>query len=320
MLAGGIAGAGLLAAGGWYFIARRRVPQAREVMQLEGHVGTIQHVALSPDEPLVLSAGDDGTARVWGLSDGRLMRILTGHTKVVTRGAFVPNDRRRVLTASLDETVRLWDLDTGRADWVFDQTKKAFTALGVSPDGQRVMAGGPKAVDLEVSTGGMVWERSVGSKGASWVGWSPDSQLAAAGSGEVILVWPADGNHEGKRLAGHPLPIEVAGFSADGRRMAAGGVGRTATVWDVPSGAVVARYGLPHRLYRVVPAGNDGFEFVLHGDDDPRLTVYDPAAGRAVAEVVSPAGVLWGCEITQDFKRMVTGGIDGVVRVWELPG
>ncbi|MBX9580580.1 MAG: protein kinase [Gemmataceae bacterium] len=316
VLAAGATGAGLVAAGGWYFIARRRVPRAEVVLRLEGHAGPVQHVALSPDERTLLSSGDDGTARVWDLGDGRLLGTLAGHDTAVIRGVFLP-DGRRVLTASQDKTVRLWDLETRTPVRDYAGAAEGVVTLAVSRDGRRLMSGGPAVVEWEVETGRVARRRPVG-RGASWVGWSPDGRrAAAAGSERVIYVWAADGDREVVRLEPHPHAIEVARFSADGRRVAAGGVGPTATVWDVDARAAT-RYDLPHRLYRAVPSG-DGFRFVLN-DDHSRLMLYNPEADRAMAEVVSPGGVLWGCEITRDHKRMVTGGIDGVVRVWELPG
>jgi hypothetical protein len=110
----------------------------------------------------------------------------------------------------------------------------------------------------------------------------------------------------------------MVGVSADGTRLIAGGVGPVATVWDLAALAPVARNDLPHRLYRAIPCGG-GFLGVLN-DDRSGLVLYDLAAGRAVARAEGPGGVLWGCELTRDRRGMVTGGVDGVVRVWALPG
>jgi WD40 repeat protein len=60
----------------------------------------------SPDGTRILTASDDGTARVWH-PDGGLLTTLEGHNDGVRSAVFSP-DGTRILTASNDNTARLW--------------------------------------------------------------------------------------------------------------------------------------------------------------------------------------------------------------------
>ena len=69
--------------------------------------------SFSPDGTRIVTAPDDGTARIWDAADGHEIVKLKGHDKVVTFAAF-GRDGRYVVTTSLDNTARVWDAADGR--------------------------------------------------------------------------------------------------------------------------------------------------------------------------------------------------------------
>ena len=70
----------------------------------EGHLGSIDPSAFSPDGTRVVMASENNTARILDATTWRDIAILSGHS-----AAFNP-DSRRVVTASDDGTVRIWDV------------------------------------------------------------------------------------------------------------------------------------------------------------------------------------------------------------------
>jgi hypothetical protein len=80
--------------------------------RLTGHTGGVLSVAVTADGRTAVSAGDDGTVRVWDLTTGTETRALTGHTDWV-RSVAVTADGRTAVSAGDDGTVRVWDLTTG---------------------------------------------------------------------------------------------------------------------------------------------------------------------------------------------------------------
>lgn len=66
----------------------------------------------TPDGRYVVSAGPDGTVRVWGAVFGEQVRILTGHRGAVETCAVSP-DGRYIASGGSDRTVRIWDLADG---------------------------------------------------------------------------------------------------------------------------------------------------------------------------------------------------------------
>ena len=89
---------------------------------LTGHTGAVHAVAVGalPDgTPVIVSGGDDGTARVWRLADGAPVgEPLRGHdggVSAVAVGA-LPDGTPVIVSGSSGGTVRVWRLADGTPD------------------------------------------------------------------------------------------------------------------------------------------------------------------------------------------------------------
>jgi WD40 repeat protein len=76
---------------------------------LRGHQLSIWSAAFSPDDQFIVTASEDGTARVWELLTGQTVAIFRGHTARVASAAFSP-DGHSITTASADGTARIWEV------------------------------------------------------------------------------------------------------------------------------------------------------------------------------------------------------------------
>lgn len=78
---------------------------------LEGHDRGVTWVACHPTQPLIATASDDKTIKLWRVSGGVGWEIdtLRGHTDEVTSVVFHQNS---IISCATDETVRVWDLET----------------------------------------------------------------------------------------------------------------------------------------------------------------------------------------------------------------
>ena len=118
---------------------RRALAASRFRSLLRGHQGLVTSAAFSPDGALVVTAGDDGTARVWNAATGRTLQVLRGGPGPVERAVFAP-DGTRVLTIGAAGTVRLWRVGSGPALLRTDAGAGGVAAF--SPDGRLLVTGG----------------------------------------------------------------------------------------------------------------------------------------------------------------------------------
>jgi WD40 repeat protein len=113
------------------------VESGEQELVLSGHAQAIgfqfSTVSFSPDGAQILTAGADGTARLWSAHDGSELAVLKGQGATVSDAVFSP-DGNRVVTASQDGTIQLWSAD-GSIIAAIEGHSEAVVRVAFSPDG-----------------------------------------------------------------------------------------------------------------------------------------------------------------------------------------
>jgi Tol biopolymer transport system component len=287
---------------------------------LTGHEGSVEYVAWSPDEQRIVTAGSDGTARVWDAESGAELVVLTGHEGRVYQAAWSP-DGQRIVTAGYDGTARVWDAESGAELVVLTGHTGSVYHSAWSPDGKRIVTAGYDGT-------ARVWNAESGAELAVLTGhegyvgeavWSPDGKrIVTASHDGTARVWDAENGAELTVLTGHEGSVSQAAWSSDGKRIVTAGRDGTARVWDAESGAeLIVLTGHTDSVTRA--AWSPDAERIVTASDDGTARVWDAESGAELAvltgHVARVAQVAW----SPDGQRIATASDDGTARIYYLP-
>lgn len=204
-----------------------------------GPQGAVYHVSFAPGNPeLFVTAGADGSAKVWNLNERRVVQKLEGeHAGRLYAAVFAPGDGQ-VLTAGDDGKLLLWDVATGTVAKRFETRGGRFRSAEFTADGAHVVTAAANGVATiwNASTGAPEREFSAGETALNCAALSPDGSTLIAGDADNnAQIWDARTGELKQTLAGHTAELTAVAFSPDGSRMLTAARDNLVKIWD-PSG------------------------------------------------------------------------------------
>ena len=306
--------------------------QGRKATILEGHTQPVRAVAFSPDSKLVLTASEDGTARIWNVDGTGEPVVLKVDRSAVTVAAFHP-DGKRVVTGSNDNKVRLWNVDgSGQPTVLAGHTQPIGLAV-FSPDGRRLVTAARRPFDFIFKSKPDNALRIWGLESANDVTVLTGHTSAIVGaaflpSGMQVVTASEDGStriwnvNDPQRptLLHAGEPITALAVSPDGATIAVGTPSGAVHFWVAPSWRhhIVGRHNGAVSTVVFAPRG----ELVVTGSDDGTASMWKLGQAGALQRVVlsSHVGGVIAAAVNPDGTQIVVVSADNKARLWTRDG
>ena len=303
--------------------------------------------SFNQDGSLLASAGGDGIAKIWRLTEegAELLITLSGHKGELGDVDFSP-DGKLVATASDDGTVRVWDISFAGASegFALDAHHGMEHRFAFTPDGSLLATGSldgtaklwnPKSGELLLTiddSGSEVFRVDI----------SPDGKRLATGAFDhKARIYELDVTPGGVKaelmhtLTGHDPEAQPVGgmytgvtalvFSTDGSKLATGGADGFVIVWQTETGqelwsAQVHPHGYGITNLDFSPDNRYLATATTSGDEaeGPLVKIWDVSTGKNQSTFKGHVETsrVWGLDFSPDGERMATSG-SNAIKLWE---
>ena len=256
-----------------------------------------------------------------------LVRTLTGHRRSVLRASFSAAGDC-VLSCGWDHTVRLWSVANGREQRCFHLGKETIFDVAWSPSGRRALFGGAHGVVHYVEIpSGKESRRLIGHSGrVDCVAVSPNSKMALSGSWDCTArVWDLSTGKEHQCFRGHTERLTAVAFMPRGTQILTASYDGRICVWDLATAKAVHSLRSHHGSVTGLSISPTG-RHVVSGEGDGTITVWDLGARqvyrtwrayRKILHKLFPYTETVPVAFAPDGRRVLSGGLDGYVRLWD---
>jgi WD40 repeat protein len=312
------------------------LPSGRLLHKLVGHDGPVLAVSWSSDGTRVLTLGGDSTCRLWDSARGSAVATLkepAHEGKAPWLCRFSP-DGTRVITIVADKSPTLWNSQDGRLVGTLSGHGGQVLLANFAPDGQHlVTVAGVSAYLWQATSGRLVSALRGHLENVKDATFSPDSsRVVTTSADQTGRLWDGRSGQFLVSLEGHTGTVYSATYTlAGGKAIMTVSADGTARLWNSLTGQPMFLPVSHPRHSQILLVSKDGGRMVTRsesgslelwdrilGHNRGTLSIGEKSDGHGdrgsttsgsdgeVAAAFSPNG-----------RRIVTGGLDGVLRLWD---
>jgi len=285
------------------------------------HTMSVAAVAMHPTKPIVATASDDCSWKMWNLPGGELIMSGDGHKEWLSSIDFSPQGTS-LATGSADCTVKIWDFSNSQCVASLAEHTMAVWSVAYHDTGDFVASASmdhtAKLWDLLAGKCRTTLRGHVDSVNSTC--FQPFSNNLCTGSGDkTVSLWDCRSGLCVQSLYGHKNAVNSVAFTLQGHQIASGDADGVVRVWDVRMVQEVSCVSAgPHPCNSVAfdPSG----QRLAAGSDDGQVRVFALDASKGEMALLQPmqghSDAVQCCAFDRKGKFMVTGGSDATLRIW----
>ncbi|MGB8321751.1 MAG: GAF domain-containing protein [Candidatus Acidiferrum sp.] len=291
---------------------------------LQGHSGWVTGLAFTPDGRRLVSGSWDQTVKMWDVSTGLPVGVVSNNIHYVQALAS-SRDGRWIAAENSADSVTIWDTATGQPVHTLPTDRKVHGAgnnwvysIAFSPDG-RLLASGldDKTIRIwDVKSGQPLHDFTANKRSVIYVAFSPDGRwLATGGNDKTILIWDVETGKLVRKLTGHKRTVYAVAFSPTGRWLASASGDNTVKIWDLDTEQEVHALTGHDGLVTTLAFSPDG-RWLASGSWDRTIKIWDVESGRELETLASHSRSIYSIAFGPGGNWIASGSEDGSINLW----
>ena len=283
-----------------------------------GHTERINDIAVSPDELIVASAGNDGEIMLWDIAAAKLKEELHCQTRV--NCIQFSKDGKYIISGEQNGTLRVWNINSHKQEKIMS-CNCSIQSVGVTTN--YILCGLKNGNVVIWDFYGNEIDKIEGVHKASIeaIAISPNEELFfTAGYEGYLGIWDL----KSKELICRPIKahddwINGVNISHDGRYLVTAGGDEAVKLWDVETLSMACEPFVGSSAWiNDVKITSDSKRIVTGGDDSV-IRIFDYNSSRLLIEpLLGHSARINALQISQDNLKVFSGSDDSDVIIWSI--
>ncbi|GMS79592.1 hypothetical protein PENTCL1PPCAC_1767 [Pristionchus entomophagus] len=293
-------------------------PQWATRAVLRSHLDCVRVMQFHPVDPVLFTAGEDGTTKLWNLE---AKPLNAKDAEKAAKNSSNPSELEPIYT--------------------FRGHAGAVLSMDISPTGDRLFTGGLDGTvccwavpstncdPYDVYDAKVLRERLTGHSDAVWAVafHSSDNRLVSASADGTIKLWePGNFGEPLLRTFSAPspdaVPTSVDFSSTEPQHLLAAYTGQKAMIIDIETGAVVLNFDFGEdatsgsRITKIL--SHPTMPITIMGGDDRKIRYFDNSNGAQLHSAVAHVEGISSLAIDSNGLFLLSGSHDGSLRLWNM--
>ena len=281
------------------------------------HLNAVSSVAFHPRKPILCTASDDMTWKLWSVPDCELIMSGEGHTDWIGGADFMA-DGSGLVTGSGDNTVKLWSFAAAQCvGTLTDHTQPVWDVAA--------HCGGDFLASCSMDHTTRLWDAHTLKCRQTFRGhvdsvnavcWQPYTNSICTASGDkTVSLWDARSGLCSQTFYGHLNACNHLAASVRGDTIASCDADGVVKLWDVRKAAEVATLdGGQHPLNKI--SFDRSGTRVAAASDDGSVKVFDTASGAACSELRGHEDAVQAVLFSPSSADLISAASDCTFRIW----
>ncbi|MGQ9872307.1 WD40 repeat domain-containing protein [Leptodesmis sp.] len=285
---------------------------------LSGYAGKAAAIAVSSDNQVLLSAGNDQRIQLRHLQTGELLHSFASHSGRILTLALSADGQLlgSVHRTSSHSYIRVWKVKTRELQCTLTGHNKSIRCLAIAPDNTTLISGGQKIKIWDIRTGELQHTFSGHTKLVYAVALSPDGRILASSSADkTVRLWHLPTGKPLYTLVGHQDWVKAIAFSPDGQFLASGSDDNTMKLWHAASGQLVRTFTGHSDWVLAVTFSPDG-KTLFSGSKDQTIKLWHIETGSLLGTLSGHRKWVHSLVVSPDGHTLASGSDDNTICIW----